>query len=345
MRMRIRFITFFISGLLLFVLSMSLFIAFFLEYVLPTPDNDVLLIIVVIIPFVIGGAALGVIFVNPLLFMLSLVKKLSTGQYDLSQVVNRVHKRNGKLKIRYSLYKELISDLSALAGNLRETEIQRKQLEDAKTNWIAGVSHDLKTPLSYVTGYSALLLSENYTWDIEETRRFLTQIYDKSVYIGELINDLNLSFEQGVPKLPLIKETFDLIDFMRSLIADIANTPNATEYILEFQTTENHLFISADKKLLRRAFQNLLVNAMRHNPHGTSIMVGIKKGKAGQVIVSVSDNGAGMEWPPKDTEEKPGRGLSIVENIISAHGGSFTIESKPMQGTLCKIKCYNLLHH
>ena len=342
MKMQIRFILAFIGGLLLFVLLTTSYFAFFVEFIFDTENTGALLpesfpsLLVLISAFIFGGIALGFAFVPPLLFMLSIIKKLSAGNYELAETLDTVYRRNGKLKIRYALYKELISDLYVLAGNLQKAEIERKKLDEAKADWLAGVSHDLKTPLSYVTGYSALLLSKEYTWSEDEVKRFLSQIYEKCVYIEELITEFNLSFEPDMPKLPLTREDFDLVEFLRNLIADVANMPNAEKYMIEFQTEEDAFTVSADKKLLRRALQNLVVNAIRHNPFGTNILIELRQGENGKTVMTVSDNGVGMDWPYK-TEEKRGRGLSIVESIIAAHDGSFSIESTPGQGTVCMV--------
>ncbi len=343
MKIQIRFILAFIGGLLLFVLLTTSYFAFFVEFIFETENTGALLpitypsLFVFISAFIFGGIALGVAFVPPLLFMLSIIKKLSAGNYELTETLNTVYRRNGRLKIRYALYKELISDLYKLAENLQKAEIERKKLDEAKAEWVAGVSHDLKTPLSYVTGYSALLLSDEYSWNEEESKRFLSQIYEKSVYIEELISEFNLSIEPGMARLPVMFESFDLVGFLRSLIADVANMPNADKYEIEFQTEEDCFTVSADKKLLRRALQNLLVNAIKHNPFGTKVSVELKQGESGKAVIYVSDNGDGMEWPPKSAEEKRGRGLSVVKGIIAAHNGEFTIESTPARGTVCTV--------
>ncbi len=347
MKLRLRFSCFFIGGLLCFIVYMGLFIGLLLEYVFPvfgldsSGDDLVSFFIVFFLPFISGGVFLGLYFVNPMLFMMSLIAKLSAGNYDLSEADDRLYTQKGKLKKRYSLYREVITDLYNLALALEEAETQRKKLEEAKENWIQGISHDLKTPLSYVVGYSALLTNANYDWSQKEIQSFSKEIYSKGKYIEDLIGDLRLSLhlENTKAKIPLAQETFDLISFLQELIADITNMPNAENYNLDFHTSVDKLFIMADKKLLRRAFQNLLINAIYHNPVQTQISVRVNNPQDELVCIDFYDNGTGLsekvieEFCGTKTIFSPGHGLDIVKSIIEAHNGKVSVESELNKGS------------
>lgn len=347
MKLRLRFSCFFIGGLLCFIVYMGLFIGLLLEYVFPflgldnSGDDLVSFFIVFFLPFISGGVFLGLYFVNPMLFMMSLIAKLSAGNYDLSEADNKLYTQKGKLKKRYFLYREVITDFYNLALALEEAETQRKRLEEAKENWIQGISHDLKTPLSYVIGYSALLTNTSYDWSQEEIQSFSNEIYSKGKCIEDLIGDLRLSLhlENTKTKIPLAEEAFDLIPFLQELIADIANMPNAENYNLDFHTSVDELFISADKKLLRRAFQNLLINAIYHNPVQSKINVRVNNPQNELICIDFCDNGTGLN--EKVIEKLYGtkpifsqvHGLDIVKNIIEAHKGKVSVESKFKQGS------------
>ncbi|NMS92144.1 sensor histidine kinase, partial [Clostridioides difficile] len=79
-------------------------------------------------------------------------------------IAKKAFTKDGKLKWYYFMYKEVIVNIKALGNKLQETEIEREKLEIAKTDWLAGVSHDLKTPLSYINGYSSLMLNKNHNF-------------------------------------------------------------------------------------------------------------------------------------------------------------------------------------
>ncbi|BCJ96381.1 hypothetical protein acsn021_39500 [Anaerocolumna cellulosilytica] len=369
MKLKLRFLFFFTGGLFLFLLYMGILTSFVFSYILPVftqPKNNnqviflltftqnkesFLYLFTFLFSFVSGGFFLSQYFVKPLLYILSLVGQLSQGDYNLDTIRKEVYKGN-KLKRRYFLYKEVLADLFDLSDILETVKKERNQLEMSKKNWIKGISHDLKTPLSYIIGYAALLKNDDYTWEKEERLRFLNEIYERGTYIEQLVEDMNLvySAHSYQVELPIDKNSFDLIAYLKKLVADISNAPNADKYNFSFFSTEKALIIQADPKLLYRAFQNLLVNALRHNKEGTSIAVAVSNAKHGTVIITITDNGKGLAPEVKDRfnnnslfsandidYKKGGLGLAIVNNIIMAHNGSATVESSAETGTVFTV--------
>lgn len=150
MNIRIRFILFFAGSLFAFILFMGLFVALFQEFLTPYffhEENTAYLsdMIGIFLPFIFEGLLFGQYFVNPLVTMLTLIKGLSEGDYHSSEINQKLYTAKGKLKARYYLYREMIADIDELTDKLEVAERERNQLEEAKTNWISGVFHDLKT--------------------------------------------------------------------------------------------------------------------------------------------------------------------------------------------------------
>lgn len=361
MKLRLRFIFFFVGGLIIFIMLTGMFVLLCSEYLIPIltdgeESSYILDILSILLPFIIGGILFGLFFVNPLAYMISLIRKLTSRDYILSDMDNRFYKQSGKLKACYFLYRELISDIYVLANELESTEKERKNLEEAKTNWIAGVSHDLKTPLSYITGYSALLLDSEKGWTATEQAKFSCEIHDKSVIIKELIDDLNLSFKLDTfgESYPLNKQKFNIVDFAKRLLADIANNPKAMGYDFSFQSNADVIQINADEKLLYRAIQNVIMNAVLHNTQGTSIEIDICLNmEENCVSFTITDNGVGMNkntienifaryYRPDENENvSGGLGLSVVKNIIEAHSGTINVRSEKGGGTTVEIILLN----
>ena len=304
-----------------------------------------------VLPILIGGGLWGIWFVGPILTILSLLRRLSTGQNDLSEHMEKLYTRRDKrkLKPRYRLFAEVLGDLSRLSDYLMQTELQRAEREESKKNWITGVSHDLKTPLSYITGYAELLLTKDYQFEQEERLFFLRNIHNKGVTIGELIEDLSMSFKMDEFKgtVPLSRAVFDFVDFMRRIIADIVNDPRASGYDLALQCDISSLEISADQRLLQRAFQNIIMNGVLHNPQGTAIEINIEAMPDQRARIEIKDNGRGMSEdtvknlftryyrnPEKeDANFSGGLGLSVAKTILEAHGGTISVASVPSLGT------------
>lgn len=364
MKLRLRFIFFFIGGLFVFILFMGIFEAVFFDFFIPHMGIregrfPLMEISAVLFPFLVGGVLLGLFFVNPLVYIISLIRDLSSGTNFSSDIDEKLYKRNGKLKLRYFLYRELIVDIYKLSDDLASAKKEGEKVEEIKTNWIAGVSHDLKTPLSYITGYSSLLLDQTKDWREDQQKNFLNEIHDKSVVIAEMIGDLNLSFKLDAlgEAYPLNKTRFDLVDFSRRLLADIANNPKAPEYVLGFHSNADQVTVYADEKLLYRALQNLVINAISHNPKGTAIEISVERFEEnGHVSITVSDNGSGMDqsvldklfvryYRPEETDNSSGGlGLSLVKRIIEAHHGSIQVKSIKGKGTSVSVQIPYLLH-
>nr|WP_302328371.1 histidine kinase dimerization/phospho-acceptor domain-containing protein [Clostridioides difficile] len=151
------------------------------------------------------------------------------------------------------MYKEVIVNIKSLGNKLQETEIEREKLEVAKTDWLAGVSHDLKTPLSYITGYSSLTLNKNHSFSEEERTIFLDNIYKKGVYIEKLIDNLSLTFFIDSSGKILLKHTqVEMVAFLQNLIADVANNPKSKKQIFGFYTDLEYLYLAIDETLMYR---------------------------------------------------------------------------------------------
>jgi signal transduction histidine kinase len=326
--------------------SQALFLLTFTE-----KKESLLYLFTFVFAFVSGGLILSRYFVKPLLFILSFVRQLSKGNYD-SGILSKVIYKRGKLKKRYFLYKEVLEDLSHLAEVLESVKEERKQLELSKKNWINGISHDLKTPLSYIIGYSSLLKAEDYRWDKEESDNFLDEIYNKGKYLEQLADDMNLVYnlEGQQAELPLRLEDFDLIPFLQRLVAEVMNDPAGARYHFAFLPAVESLRIYADSKLLQRAIQNLLMNSIHHNAEDTSIEIKVFISEDTYTVIEISDNGAGLT--PETIErfngaegflnnssvyKRKGLGLSIVKNIVKAHHGHIIAEKNSITGTTFRI--------
>ncbi|PRR84717.1 Alkaline phosphatase synthesis sensor protein PhoR [Clostridium luticellarii] len=283
----------------------------------------------------------GYYVARPLVDILMNIQKLSRGEYlDLP----------GK-RIRLSffskrLYREVYDNLKTLSDILQHNEKKRKEFDEMRRTWAAGITHDLKTPLSYISGYADMLLSDKHKWSLEEKKEFLQIISDKSAHIEELINDLGTAFRMDeFTGLKMNLQKIELSELVRRVTAETANMPIAKENHFEMIGEEKELFVSGDTELLKRAFSNLLVNAVVHNPEDTSVTV--KLSRESYVEVEICDNGSGMNeydinhmfdryYRGTSTDSPTGStglGMTIVKQIITAHHGTISVKSKINCGT------------
>lgn len=300
---------------------------------------QVLCAVLFLLTLLVAGWYLG----RPIYFIIVWIKRLASGQYDTPVRWEDIHTRkSGTLKKPYSVYHELFEHLQMLAVTLQKNEEDLRGSEQAKEEWIRGISHDLKTPLTYITGYSTILMNQEYNWSEVERREFLSIIQQKAVHLQELVQDLNENI-QG--QLPLKKDKTDLIELARRAVADISSAPWANGHLFIMDSEQRRIIVDCDPKLLTRAIRNLLVNAVIHNPQGTEIAVFMfVNGNTAEI--RIQDNGVGFSESGvhgdavTTSSKREGLGLSIAKQIIHAHGGELKVSSRPDEGTSITIKLH-----
>ena len=243
--------------------------------------------------------------------------------------------------------------LSELAVNINKTsnilQTQSRQLrkrETARANWIAGVSHDIRTPLSMVMGYAGQLESDVQL--SENNRQKAAVIVRQSKRMRDLINDLNLASKLEYNMQPLSPERQNLIAVVRQVVVDFINMNIDEKYTIEWETDEELTSCTAnvDKDLIKRAVSNLIQNSMNHNEQGCNIFIRVVAEDNVCTIV-VADDGVGatdeqieklnntphyMVCDEKTTEQRHGLGLLIVKQIIFVHSGKMLIKHSEYGG-------------
>ena len=176
---------------------------------------------------------------------------------------------------------------------LRKWFRQAQQVRDAaRSDWINGVSHDIRTPLSMVMGYAAQM--EGAADLPPERRKQAGIIRAQSQEIRDLVNDLNLTMRLDYEMQPLRRGTLHPAALVRQVAADVLNGGLEEKYALEVNLppAAEALTLEADGPLLRRALLNLVNNCVSHNPEGCSITLGARaEGKF--CALWVEDDGGG----------------------------------------------------
>lgn len=210
---------------------------------------------------------------------------------------------------------------------------QEQQVRDAaRSDWINGVSHDIRTPLSIVMGYAAQLEKAPDLTLIHKRQASIIRV--QSQVIRDLVNDLNLTMRLDCEMQALRKESLQPVVFLRQLAADFLNGGMGSGFDLELEFPEEALpEIEADPFLLRRAMNNLLTNCVRHNDHGCSIHIGVRAEGAELVLWVEGGTMAGTAFPDAshsletDGGAAHGTGLRLVAQIAAAHGGKAEFRS------------------
>ncbi|WP_120521846.1 sensor histidine kinase [Arthrobacter celericrescens] len=227
------------------------------------------------------------------------------------------------------------------------TEITRT--EEIRNDFVANVSHELKTPVGAISLLAEAL--EASPDDEEAVRRFARRMHKESGRLAALVQDIiELSRLQGAN----VAQQGHVVD-INNVVAEAvdrsqlpAESKNIT--IVVGGRCESHVF--GDQDLLVTALRNLIDNAIRYSPENTRVGVGVRA-KEGVVAISVTDQGEGIG--PEEQERVferfyrvdaarsrqtggTGLGLSIVKHVVSNHGGEVTLWSQPGQGSTFTIR-------
>lgn len=206
---------------------------------------------------------------------------------------------------------ELAQKLNENSEQLRRRNEIIARRDTARTEWIAGVSHDIRTPLALILGW-AEQLQRDATLPAA-ARQKAGGICTQCEKIRSLIEDLNLTSKLQYGAQPLRCQPTQAGPLLRRLAAEFCDSPLATRctVALEIAPDADKAILDADAALLARAVENLLHNAACHNPGPVQVQLSaVRTGKT--LRITIADDGAG--YPPAV--------LHVVEQIIRAHGGT-----------------------
>ncbi len=225
------------------------------------------------------------------------------------------------------------------------TEVRR--LEAVRRDFVANVSHELKTPLTSIVGYAETLAAEAAEGGGTDTGRFAQTILDNARRMQRLVDDLlDLSrIESGgwQPHPAVV----DVAAAARDAFAPFADRAAGAGVTFETTVPPEATHVVVDPEALREIFTNLFDNSLRHTPGGGRLRVTAELADGG-ITVAVGDTGSGIpgEHLPRIFERfyrvDPGRsraqggtglGLAIVKHLVEAHGGRVTAESTLGRGT------------
>lgn len=295
-------------------------------------------------PFYIGSLFIANILVAIVLAMLlglrlfQSLKLLTKGIYQLTQKQIVTLSTQGLLA-------DVAKVINQTSEKLIKQEAALNQRDHARTTWIAGISHDIRTPLSVAMGYSSQL--EN---DLELTltkREQAATIRKQCELIQTLVTDLNLASKLEYDMQPFHFEVILLAPFLRSIAVDFLNSKMNDLHSLDvyIDETAQNISVYGDRVLLSRAVSNLITNSVRHNQNGCHIHLSLQCDSFNCSIM-VADNGIGFTKEMLHTlnHEKAsvelnthGLGLTIVRQVLKAHKGDTSFQNQTEGGCIIKL--------
>ncbi|MED4601325.1 HAMP domain-containing sensor histidine kinase [Paenibacillus validus] len=274
---------------------------------------------------------------NPVWLIIGSIKQLAEGRYQVN------------LKPK-GLYKNVYLSLNHLSQTLHFLAEHRKVTDQLREEWVSNLSHDMKTPLSSIKGYSELLADEEYDLERREQIGFAKVIVRQAAYMEELLQDFKLTFQLKNQTLPIHKQEENIVQLLEGLQTLLLNHPRFQSRTILIEKDGPPVFLACDSKQLRRAFQNLISNALIHNPYPAQVRIQIQSTDR-EVFVQIRDTGNGIQeqeisrlferyYRGTNTmdHEGSGLGLAIAKQIIEAHHGTIGVQSHTGSGTLLNVR-------
>ena len=274
-------------------------------------------------------ALIGISVLSGMYFIRSIVRPI----HNIENTAAKISKGEFDVRIE-NTYNDEIGQLCDAINNMAE-ELGRT--DEIKNEFISSVSHELRTPLTAIKGWAETL---NAAPDRETVSKGTQVILTETERLYSMVENL-LDFSRlQQSDMKFTKEKLDLVAEIEDVVIMFGPRCRQNGITLESGETEDIIPVFADRNRLRQVMVNLLDNAVKYTPAGGKIEITIENNKKqGLVSVSVTDNGKGIHpddiekvtqkfYKGKGAKRGSGIGLALVKEIITAHGGQFTVESQ-----------------
>lgn len=236
-------------------------------------------------------------------------------------------------------------EIGRLVRSFNVMSKQVSEVDASQREFLANAAHDLRTPLTTITGYTQAMRDGLIT-DPEAQERTLTTIADESDRMSRLIRDLLDLARLQTGQLALYRQPTSIQELLAAAVERFR--VHADAKAIRLSAYGEHVSISIDRDRITRVIDNLLANAVRHTPEGGAIRLHVRVSSDETVELLVEDSGPGI--PPslllrlfqryvrgEAASDRNGLGLAVAREIINAHGGTISAENRPEGGARIRI--------
>lgn len=291
--------------------------------------------------------SLFVIATNLLLFLILLWRNTRRVERAISPILHGIEQISEGKEV--SLPQR--GELAPINEKLNRAGEHLLKKEQARAEWINGISHDVRTPLSYILGYAGKL--EDDPSLPTEAREQAGTIRIQSEKLRRLIADLNLCSKLEYSMQPLALRSVDLLEVVRQVIVQTLESGWDESYSIDLQTdTNGPCLVQGETSLLTRMLENLIGNSIVHNQSGCNINVSVSKekemclltvkddgkGTSAEILEQLNDHSFTAEPYQASGEAAHGIGLRLVCQIVKAHHGAVQFANLAPHGFVVQIK-------
>ena len=234
--------------------------------------------------------------------------------------------------------RETVVELERTVAKLDAAQQEKEHMDAERQRIITSLSHDLKTPLTVIQGFSGALLEHQV--DPEKEHQYILTIHSRAKMANELINTLFDYSRLEHPEYETQLEKMDLAEWTRQFLSEKYSEITDHGFELELAIPETPLKIMMDPRMMHRIMENLIGNSLKYNPAKTTIFITVEQ-QADHVCLFVADNGVGVEpellktlFEPFTIGEKArssgqgtGLGLSIVKKMVECQHGTIEVSN------------------
>lgn len=243
----------------------------------------------------------------------------------------------------------LAYEKDAISQLKNELMIKNNQ-EELRSTLLRAISHDLRTPLTGISGYAELLLKNSSKITDNKKQEIYTDIYDDSIWLLNLVENLLSITRFDRNEITLKKESESVSDVISEALSHLGRKKD--DFIVKTKIEDETLCAKMDGKLISQVIFNLVDNAMKYSPCNTTVTVGAKA-VTDYIEISVEDEGNGIKDEDKekifdmfytvnnsitDGRRGLGLGLALCKAVVEAHGGEIEIKDNSPKGTIFSFK-------
>jgi signal transduction histidine kinase len=293
------------------------------------------------------GAVVALVIALTVAYFLS--RSMTSPIREMKEIAQRLAEGDFSRKVRVKSQDELgelARSLNTMADELQAKMENLKRMDRVRTDFVANVSHELKTPLTLIKGYIETLEDKAIN-DTKKAGKFISIIKDHTDRLSNIIDDLLSLSELELSRDSIVKSEFDLKSLIDDIVLGFGHSLAAKQHKLTLEVQGQDFKISADRDKIEQVFVNLIDNAIKYTGESGRIEICLVQ-QNGEFVVTVEDNGIGI--PREDLDRVferfyrvdkarsrqlggTGLGLGIAKHIVLAHRGEMRIESDINRGT------------
>lgn len=286
-----------------------------------------------------------------IMFVIAIIICAVIAKFVSKKIVEPLNKINLENPEDTNVYQEL----KPFTHRISEENFEKEQREELRQQFSANVSHELKTPLTSISGFAEIL--KNGGTDEQTTKDFANTIYEETQRMISLVNDIIKLSKLDEKSISQEKEEINLAELSKEVITPLLPVAEKKNVKIDLET-ENQVFINGVRSVIFEMIYNLVENAIKYNKNDGKVIVKVSKisenpsSKKQTVVLRVSDTGIGI---PKNEQERiferfyridksrskesggTGLGLSIVKHGAKYHNAKVTLSSQEGKGSTFTI--------